>query len=127
MARRLFYTDSHVLPLPPGHKFPISKYRLVRDLLSETAVFEFEPAPLASPELIELIHDRNYVRSFHLGTLDAAAMRRIGFPWSEQLVSRTLASVGGTLAGITTGTAIWLGRDSGRWHASCVRRRRVGF
>jgi acetoin utilization deacetylase AcuC-like enzyme len=32
------------------------------------------------------------------GTVDPRIMRRIGFPWSEQLVARTLASVGGTLA-----------------------------
>jgi acetoin utilization deacetylase AcuC-like enzyme len=105
------------LPLPPGHKFPIRKYRLLRELLSETASFEFEPAPLASTEVIGLIHDPNYVRSFLLGTLDAAAMRRIGFPWSEQLVSRTLASVGGTLA--ASGQALqfgWGGTLAGGTH-----------
>lgn len=117
MSRRLFYTDNHVLPLPPGHKFPIRKYRLVRELLSETVSFDFEPAPLASTEVIELIHDPNYVRSFLLGTLDAAAMRRIGFPWSEELVSRTLASVGGTLA--ASGQALqfgWGGTLAGGTH-----------
>ena len=25
MTRRLFYTDHHVLPLPPHHRFPIEK------------------------------------------------------------------------------------------------------
>jgi hypothetical protein len=27
----VFYSDVYVLPLPEGHKFPITKYRLVRD------------------------------------------------------------------------------------------------
>jgi len=98
MARRLFYTDHHILPLPAGHKFPIAKYRMLRDLLGGDRRFRFEAAPLASSEIIELIHDPTYVRAFMAGTLDTAAMRRIGFPWSEQLVRRTLASVGGTLA-----------------------------
>jgi acetoin utilization deacetylase AcuC-like enzyme len=53
---------------------------------------------LADPSLIELAHDPEYVRGFLNGTLDPRIMRRIGFPWSEALVSRTLASVGGTLA-----------------------------
>ena len=98
MGRLLFYTDQYVLPLPAGHKFPIAKYRMLRELLSLESRFCLEPAPLASADLIELIHDPAYARTFLSGTLDSAAMRRIGFPWSEQLVQRTLASVGGTLA-----------------------------
>jgi len=98
MAPRLFYTDHHVLPLPAGHKFPIEKYRLLREMLERDGGFVLERAPLATEEVIELAHDRDYVRSFVNGTLGASAMRRIGFPWSEGLVQRTLASVGSTLA-----------------------------
>ena len=96
MKKRLFYCDHHEIPLPPGHRFPARKYRLVRDLL--TAHFDCVPAPEAAPSLIEAVHDPAYVRAFLHGTLDAAAVRRIGFPWSQGLVHRTLASVGGTLA-----------------------------
>src|SRR5581483_10817671 len=42
--------------------------------------------------------DRDYVREFIDGTLAPSKLRRIGFPWSEGLVKRTLGSVGGTLA-----------------------------
>jgi acetoin utilization deacetylase AcuC-like enzyme len=94
----LFYTDHHQFPLPEGHKFPLPKYRLVRDLLEQSELFELRPAPLADVADIERTHDPEYVRAFVEGTLAPAAMRRIGFPWSEQLVRRTLASVGGTLA-----------------------------
>jgi acetoin utilization deacetylase AcuC-like enzyme len=38
------------------------------------------------------------VAQFVDGTLPPAAMRRIGLPWSQGLVTRTLASAGGTLA-----------------------------
>ena len=103
----LFYTDHHQFPLPEGHKFPLPKYRLVRELLEATGQFDLRPAPLADVAPIERIHDANYVRDFVEGTLSASAMRRIGFPWSEKLVRRTLASVGGTLA--ATGHAL----DSG--------------
>lgn len=94
----LFYTDQYSFPLPEGHRFPLRKYRLVRELLQQGAAFNLRPAPLASARVIELAHDRDYVRKFLAGELPAPAMRRIGFPWSPELVKRTLASVGGTLA-----------------------------
>jgi acetoin utilization deacetylase AcuC-like enzyme len=98
MTRRLFYTDHQVLPLPPQHRFPIAKYRLLRELLERDGYFALEPAPPAAGDTIEVVHTREYVQAFLNGTLSAAAIRRIGFPWSEELVTRTLASVGSTLA-----------------------------
>jgi acetoin utilization deacetylase AcuC-like enzyme len=97
MPRRLFYCDHHEFPLPPGHKFPIRKYKLLRGLLAEDGFYQLEPAPPGPADLISLAHDPGYVQGFLSGTLDAAQLRRIGFPWSEALVRRTLASVGGTL------------------------------
>ncbi|MFL6463198.1 MAG: histone deacetylase, partial [Bryobacteraceae bacterium] len=97
MSRRLFYCDHHEIPLPPGHKFPISKYKLIRDLLGADGYYQLEPAPLAETAIVELAHDSQYVNQFLRGTLSESAIRRIGFPWSEGLVRRTLASVGGTL------------------------------
>lgn len=98
MTQRLFYTDHHVLPLPPQHKFPIEKYRMLRELLTEDGFFRLEAAPLAGVATIALAHDAEYVDAILKGTLSDGAMRRIGFPWSEGLVRRTLASVGSTLA-----------------------------
>jgi acetoin utilization deacetylase AcuC-like enzyme len=98
MPRRLFYCDHHEIPLPPGHKFPITKYKLIRDLLRADGLFEFEQAPLAERRAIELAHDPEYVDQVFNGTLSTAEMRKIGFPWSEGLLRRTLASVGGTLS-----------------------------
>jgi acetoin utilization deacetylase AcuC-like enzyme len=98
VVRRLFYCDHHVIPLPPGHKFPTQKYALLRDLLAHDGRFELLAAPFADPADLELAHDAGYVRRVLDGTVDPRIMRRIGFPWSEELVRRTLASVGGTLA-----------------------------
>jgi acetoin utilization deacetylase AcuC-like enzyme len=97
-VKRLYYSDQYEIPLPPGHKFPVRKYRLLRETLAACGLFRIEPAPQARPPVIELAHDADYVRHFLEGSLSAAEMRRIGFPWSEGLVRRTLASVGGTLA-----------------------------
>lgn len=76
----------------------MGKYRLLRDLLAADARLDLQPAQLADPAIIAAVHDPTYVEQFVSGTLPAQAMRRIGFPWSEGLVKRTLASAGGTLA-----------------------------
>ncbi|MDQ6758654.1 MAG: histone deacetylase [Acidobacteriota bacterium] len=98
MSRRLFFCDQYTIPLPAGHKFPITKYGLIRELLAADGHFEFECAPFAERVLIELAHDPTYVGQFLSGTVPHTAMRRIGFPWSPGLVERTRASVGGTLS-----------------------------
>jgi len=120
MGRRLFYCDHHELPLPAGHKFPSRKHRLLRDLLAKDGLFVFEQAPFANSGDIELAHDPGYVHRFLTGTLDAQAIRRIGFPWSEQLVRRTLASAGGTLAAARDALASGFGGNlaGGTHHAS---------
>ena len=94
----LFYCDHEPLPLPEGHKFPIAKYRMLRDLLSQEPRFRFQAAPLASIEDVELAHDPAYVHGVIDGSLPPQVFRRIGFPWSPQMVRRTLCSAGGTLA-----------------------------
>jgi acetoin utilization deacetylase AcuC-like enzyme len=96
MPLRLYYCDHHEIPLPPGHKFPVRKYRLLRETLANSDIV-FEPAPAADLDTIALVHDPEYVRRFVEGSLDPAVQRRIGFPWSEGLVRRTLGSVGGTV------------------------------
>jgi acetoin utilization deacetylase AcuC-like enzyme len=73
------------------------KYRLLRETLSEEPSIDLQPAPMAPLDAVELAHDPGYVRGFVEGSLPAAAMRRIGFPWSQGLVDRSLASAGSTL------------------------------
>lgn len=97
---RLYYCDHHEIPLPPGHKFPMRKYALLRALLAADGRFDLQPSQPVDAAALRLAHDADYVDQFLAGTLPAPAMRRIGFPWSEGLVRRTLASVGGTLAAL---------------------------
>ena len=80
MSKVLFYTDQYTIPLPEGHRFPIQKYRMLRELLAADGLFRFEAAPLADREVIELAHDPEYVEVFLSGTLSPQAIRRIGFP-----------------------------------------------
>ena len=97
MPLRLYYCDHYEIPLPPGHKFPMRKYRMLRELLAADGAFELCQAPLAEYESIALVHDQSYISAFLSGDIAPAVIRRIGFPWSVSLVRRTLASVGGTI------------------------------
>lgn len=94
---RVYYCDVHAIDLPNGHRFPSGKYKLIRDKLAADN-FDLRIAPFASVDLIKLVHSERYVDDFIAGLLSPAAIRRIGFPWSEGLVRRTLTSLGGTLA-----------------------------
>ncbi len=94
---RVYYCDQFDIPLPAGHKFPVEKYRMLREALEADGRFDLRPAPLAPVEAVASAHHPLYIKAFLDGTLPAAAMRRIGFPWSRGLVERTFASVGSTL------------------------------
>jgi acetoin utilization deacetylase AcuC-like enzyme len=99
---RLFFCDHHPFPLPGGHKFPLAKYGMVRDLLAGDRRIELKEAPRATLRDLLRVHTEEYVRGFLEGKLDSSVLRRIGFPWSKELVERTLASTGGTLAAVET-------------------------
>jgi acetoin utilization deacetylase AcuC-like enzyme len=95
---RLFPSDRYPLPLPEGHRFPAAKYAALRRRLethaAAGAALEFiEPHAATDDELVR-VHDRAYVGRVLAGTLSAAEIRRIGFPWSEALVERSLRSTG---------------------------------
>jgi acetoin utilization deacetylase AcuC-like enzyme len=89
----------YVIPLPEGHRFPIAKYALLRDrALTEGLIAPdrmHEPERASIDDLL-LVHSRRYVSSVLEGTLGEEEQRRIGFPWSPQLVERSLRAVGGT-------------------------------
>jgi len=94
----LYYCDHHDIPLQEGHKFPMEKYRLIRQELERTPMFRFAPGPPARREDLLRVHDAAYVDAFLSGELSDAHMRRIGFPRLSELISRSLSSVGGTVA-----------------------------
>jgi acetoin utilization deacetylase AcuC-like enzyme len=106
-ALTLFYCDDREFPLPPHHKFPLAKYGLLRESLAGDSRFTLIRSRVAEREEVIRIHEQTYVDDFLQGRLPVQAMRRIGFPWSPELVTRTLASAGGTL--LATQTAIETG------------------
>jgi len=98
---KIFYTDRIALPLPEGHQFPADKYPLLLQKLIEaclTTHCELVLSEPASNEQIQLVHNPDYVAKVINGKLTEKETRRIGFPWSPQLVERSRHSVGGTIA-----------------------------
>lgn len=93
-----FYADHFVLPLPEGHRFPMSKYRLLRDGLLGTPGLVLREAPAATDTQLLLAHDPVYVQKVVNGTLDSKEQREIGFPWTPGMVERSRRSVGATIA-----------------------------
>lgn len=97
----VFYSDTYTIPLPDGHKFPMVKYRMIRDALLERNILtidELRESPLFPASELRLAHDPAYVEHVCNLTLDPKIVRRIGFPLTEGLVTRSLATVGGAVA-----------------------------
>ena len=78
----------------------MAKFRLLHDLLladgvtTPDRVFAPTVPPTAS---LELVHDPAYIQAYYTGTLDPKAQRRIGLPWSAELVNRTCIALGGSI------------------------------
>jgi len=96
----IVYHADYVAPLPNAHRFPMPKFKILRDLLLKDEVIV--PEQIFQPELpdlalIQLVHTPEYVQAYCNGTLEYRAQRRIGLPWSEALAHRTRIAIGGTI------------------------------
>ena len=88
--------DRWRIPLPAGHRFPIDKYRLLRERVQDSVtVLESEPV---SWEWLAAVHEAPLLERIRLGQMSVREERGLGLPWSEVLVERGRRSVGGTVA-----------------------------
>ena len=100
MPLPLVYHDEYSPPLPDGHRFPMEKFRLLRDhlvasgLTSDGELRRPEPCPA---EILALAHDPAYIERYCSGALSREELRRLGLPWTPALARRTLLAVGGSL------------------------------
>jgi acetoin utilization deacetylase AcuC-like enzyme len=100
---QVFHATPTVLPLPPGHRFPAAKYQLLRDRLqAELPALRLRQAEAATDGELALAHSPAYIRAIATGSIDAKAMRVIGFPWSPAMAERARRSVGATIAACRT-------------------------
>ena len=98
---RLYYSDTFVLPLSHQHRFPISKYRLLRDRIEASDLLrrcELVIPPGATDEELRLVHTDRYIDAMRNGDLTELEQRRIGFPWSPEMDERSRRSTGATIA-----------------------------
>lgn len=96
----IIYHPDYVAPLPPGHRFPMSKFGQLYELLLKQGITSRQQVqvPEVPPlDWIEQVHTPEYVQAYCDGTLDPKAQRRIGLPWSAALARRTCTAVGGTI------------------------------
>lgn len=96
----IIYHPHYIAPLPQGHRFPMVKFQKLYELLLKDCILT--PENLYQPEipdqsLLELVHTPDYIENYCQGTLDTKAQRRIGLPWSPELVRRTCTAIGGTI------------------------------
>lgn len=96
---RCFHSTSFKLPLPANHRFPMSKYT---ELRQEVARYFGEElvciAPTVGNEDLAQAHSSAYLQGVIHGTLPKSELRKIGFPWSPQMIERSRRSTGATLA-----------------------------
>lgn len=123
---KAYYHDHFVLPLPPGHRFPMAKYSRLRErVLAEglIAASDLLVSPAATDEELLQVHQQEYLQRVCSGKLTAAEIRRIGFPWSPQMVERSRRSVGGTIGAVRAAAREGLGINlaGGTHHARADR------
>lgn len=94
------YDTSPFLPaLPPGHPFPVGKYRRLRDAVQRAGLpVQLRAAPGPDLGWVLAVHDADYVKRVLAGTLTAAEQRRLGLPWSRALAERALRICGAAVA-----------------------------
>jgi acetoin utilization deacetylase AcuC-like enzyme len=110
----VFHCTQFSYPLPPGHRFPAAKYVLLRERVEAelTPPCRLRVPDAATDEQLLRVHLPEYLAKVVSGTLTDREVRRIGLPWSPELVKRSRRSVGGTIetcrAALTDGIAVSL-------------------
>ena len=120
---KIFTYDHITFPLPPEHRFPVEKYSLLRQRITANAgltdIDLHHPSPVSIAHLHKA-HAPDYVDRVISGQLSREEIRRIGLPWSPELVDRVRCSVGATTAvcrfALREGIALSLG---GGTHHAC--------
>lgn len=97
---RVSYSDGYYVPLPDGHPFPMAKFPALHRLLRDEGLIA--PRHVVSPRQadwadLRRVHTSGYLNRLARGSLSEHAERRMGLPWSKQLVYRSRLAVQGTI------------------------------
>jgi acetoin utilization deacetylase AcuC-like enzyme len=97
---KIAWAPNYVLPLPPNHRFPMSKYEVLpQQLVHEGTVSVdsfFAPSP-AAESLIIRTHEETYWKRLQARQLSTQEIRRTGFPLTQALVDREVIIMQGTV------------------------------
>lgn len=99
---KIAYSPIYVLPLPPGHRFPMAKYELIPEQLQYEGTID--SSQLFTPKAVEisiaeLVHTQSYIEKLTTLQLSEKEIRRSGFPLSQTLIDREFIICGGTCEG----------------------------
>jgi acetoin utilization deacetylase AcuC-like enzyme len=116
---RFWSYDRHPFPLPPEHRFPLPKYRMLREAVEAEGLGEVWHAGPVPWSALEAVHAPANLRALREGTLDRRAERVLGLPWSRELVERARRSVQATVqaAGDALSTGLGMNLGGGTHHA----------
>ncbi len=102
---KIFYTDTFKIPLPAKHSFPKDKYYLLRKRIENAGIVPPEdlivPEPASEADILR-VHDPVYWNRLKNGELSDKEIRRVGLPWSPEIVRRARYSTGATIAACRT-------------------------
>ena len=102
---KIFYTDPFSIPLPENHSFPKDKYHLLRRRIIEAQIVQPENIRIPRPAIDEDIlraHDPIYLNRLQKGELTDKEVRRVGLPWSPEIMQRARYSAGATIEACRT-------------------------
>ena len=95
----LVYHPKYDVPLPAGHRFTSSKFSDLFNELTHTGLIHdsrlIEPKPATEDELL-LTHDKEYISKIKTGNLLPHEERRLGLPWTKELMERSFLAANGT-------------------------------
>jgi acetoin utilization deacetylase AcuC-like enzyme len=110
---RFWSHDRHGFPLPQGHRFPLPKYRLLREAVEREGIGEVCGSDAAPWELLATVHEHDYLDRVRRGALSRREERALGLPWSPELVERGRRSTFGTVHAARDALARGLGMNLG--------------
>ena len=97
---KIAFHQNYIHPLDKNHRFPMIKYELIPEqLLRENTCSPdnfFEPG-IISDEIVLKTHEEEYFKRFRNLNLSKKEVREIGFPLSEELVTREMTITQGTI------------------------------
>ncbi|TLX47163.1 histone deacetylase [Pseudoalteromonas phenolica] len=95
----LVYHPNYSFSFDPKHRFVMSKFANLYNEVKSMGLIggNLVQPELGSPSPLELVHCEDYIWDLWRNQLDDKTMRRIGLPWSEQLMARTFTAPLGTL------------------------------